>query len=217
MTPTEQSRAARALAARAPVIPVLVIDDAARAVDLATALVAGGLPVLEVTLRTPAALAAIRAMAEVPGAEVGAGTVLTRDDAARAFDSGARFAVSPGLTEALAQGCTDLGLPLLPGAVTASEVMAALDMGYDMLKFFPAEPAGGAPAIAGLGGPLPAAHFCPTGGITLANAPRYLALPNVVCVGGSWIAPVADQSAGDWAAIESRARAAAALIAPVAS
>lgn len=211
MTPAEQSRESRRLAGLAPVIPVLVIEDAAHAADLARALVAGGLPVLEVTLRTPAALDVIRAMADVPGAEVGAGTVLNGDDAKRARDAGARFAVSPGLTEGLARSCGDLGLPLLPGAVTASEVMLAIDLGYDMLKFFPAETSGGAPAIAALGGPLPRVSFCPTGGVTPENAPRYLALKNVVCVGGSWIAPPKDQAAGDWAGIEARARAAAGL------
>lgn len=211
MTPAEQSRATRALAARAPVIPVLVIEDAGRAADLGRALVAGGLPVLEVTLRTPAALAAIRAMADVPGAAVGAGTVLSGDDARRAQDAGATFAVSPGLTPALAEACVAIGLPLLPGAVTASEVMAALELGYDMLKFFPAEPAGGVPALAALGGPLPQVAFCPTGGITPANAPAYLALKSVLCVGGSWVAPAADQAKGDWGAIEARAREAAAL------
>jgi len=211
MSPEQQSRKTRALCELAPVIPVLVVDDAARAEGLATALVAGGLPVLEVTLRTPAALATIREMAGVPGGHVGAGTVLTPDDAKRAQDAGASFAVSPGLTERLARACEDIGLPLLPGAVTASEVMRAMEMGYSMLKFFPAEAAGGAKSLKSLAGPLPQAGFCPTGGVTLQNAPDYLALPNVVCVGGSWIAPDADLAAGDWAAVETRARAARAL------
>lgn len=211
MTPAEQSRESRRLAELAPVIPVLVIEDAARAADLAHALVAGGLPVLEVTLRTPAAIDAIRAMADVPGAEVGAGTVLNAEDARRARDAGARFAVAPGLTVGLARACEDIGLPLLPGAVTASEVMRALDLGYTMLKFFPAEPSGGAAALGGLAGPLPQVSFCPTGGVTPENAPRYLAQKNVVCVGGSWVASTADQAAGDWAGIEAKAREAAAL------
>lgn len=211
MTPAEQSVRIREICALAPVIPVLVIEDAAWAVPLAQALVAGGLPVLEVTLRTPAALAVIREMARVPGGHVGAGTVLTPDDAKRAQDAGASFAVSPGLTETLARACQDIGLPLLPGAVTASEVMRAMELGYSMLKFFPAEAAGGAKSLKSLAGPLPQVSFCPTGGITLANAPDYLALPNVVCAGGSWIAPDADVASGDWASIEARAREAAAL------
>lgn len=211
MTPAEQSARLRALCAAAPVVPVLVIENTAHAVPLARALVAGGLPVLEVTLRTPAAFDAIRAMAAVAGAAVGAGTVLTRDDALRARDAGARFAVSPGLTEALAAACTDAGLPLLPGAVTASEVMRAAEMGFDMLKFFPAVEAGGAAALAALAGPLPEIRFCPTGGITAANARRYLGLPNVVCVGGTWLARPEDLRSGDWAGIEARARAAAGL------
>ncbi|SIQ47825.1 2-keto-3-deoxy-phosphogluconate aldolase [Paracoccus thiocyanatus] len=211
MTPEQQSHKTRALCELAPVIPVLVVGDAGCAQGLATALVSGGLPVLEVTLRTPAALDVIRAMAQVPGGHVGAGTVLTPDDAKRARDAGASFAVSPGLTERLARACEDIGLPLLPGAATASEVMRAMELGYSMLKFFPAEAAGGAKSLRSLAGPLPQASFCPTGGVTLQNAPDYLALPNVVCVGGSWIAPDADVAAGDWAAIRGRAHAAAAL------
>lgn len=211
MTPATQSRQIGALCALAPVIPVLVIDDASRAPHLAQALVRGGLPVLEVTLRTPAALDAIAAMAHLPGAQVGAGTVITPEDARRAKEAGASFAVSPGLTDRLARACEAIGLPLLPGAVTASEVMAALERGYDMLKFFPAESAGGAGALASLGGPLPAARFCPTGGISPDNAAAYLRLPNVACVGGSWLAPASDIAAQDWAAIEGRARACAML------
>ncbi|WP_017997921.1 bifunctional 4-hydroxy-2-oxoglutarate aldolase/2-dehydro-3-deoxy-phosphogluconate aldolase [Paracoccus sp. N5] len=211
MTPEIQSQKSRALCELAPVIPVLVVGDAARAEGLATALVAGGLPVLEVTLRTPAALAVIREMAKVPGGHVGAGTVLTPDDAKRAKEAGASFAVSPGLTETLARACAEIELPLLPGAVTASEVMRAMELGYSMLKFFPAEAAGGAKSLKSLAGPLPQVSFCPTGGITLANAPDYLALPNVVCAGGSWIAPDADVASGNWQAIETRAREAAAL------
>ena len=211
MTPEIQSQKSRALCEIAPVIPVLVVGDAARAEGLATALVAGGLPVLEVTLRTPAALEVIREMAKVPGGHVGAGTVLTPDDAKRAKDAGASFAVSPGLTETLARACADIGLPLLPGAATASEVMRAMEMGYSMLKFFPAEAAGGTKSLKSLAGPLPQVSFCPTGGITLNSAPDYLALPNVVCVGGSWIAPDAEVASGDWRAIEARAREAFAL------
>lgn len=211
MTPAEQSRQTLALCQLAPVIPILVVKDAARAEGLATALIQGGLPVLEVTLRSDAALDAIRAMSKVAGGHVGAGTVLTRDDVMRAKEAGAGFAVSPGATDALIRACEEAALPLLPGAVTASEVMRALDYGYDMLKFFPAEAAGGTATIKALGGPLPRARFCPTGGITPARAPDYLSLANVVCCGGSWIAPDAEVANADWAAIEQKARAAAAL------
>ncbi|MDO5619945.1 MAG: bifunctional 4-hydroxy-2-oxoglutarate aldolase/2-dehydro-3-deoxy-phosphogluconate aldolase [Paracoccus sp. (in: a-proteobacteria)] len=211
MTPQEQSRKSRALCQIAPVIPVIVIRDAARAEGLARALVAGGTPVLEVTLRSDAALDAIRAMAAVQGGYVGAGTVLTPDDAKRAKDAGASFAVSPGLTDRLIDACTDIGLPLLPGTATASEVMRAMEAGYDMLKFFPAEAIGGAPALKSLGGPLPQVSFCPTGGISPKNAGDYLALPNVICCGGSWLASDADIGAGNWDQIEQRARDAAAL------
>lgn len=211
MTPADQSARTRALAALAPVIPVIVIRDAAHAPRLAEALVAGGLPALEVTLRTEGALAAIRAMADVPGGEVGAGTVLTRDDAMRARDAGARFAVAPGLTERLAAACEEIGLPLLPGVNSPSEAMRAAEMGYDMLKFFPAEPAGGVPMLRAMHGPLPRLSFCPTGGITAANANAYLSLPNVPCVGGSWVVPDAAVTAGDWAGIERLAREARAL------
>ncbi|MFV0300911.1 MAG: bifunctional 4-hydroxy-2-oxoglutarate aldolase/2-dehydro-3-deoxy-phosphogluconate aldolase [Paracoccus sp. (in: a-proteobacteria)] len=211
MTPQEQSQKSRALCQIAPVIPVIVIREAAKAADLAQALVTGGTPVLEITLRTEAALAAIRAMASVEGGHVGAGTVLTPDDAKRAQDAGATFAVSPGLTDRLIDACSEIGLPLLPGCVTASEVMRALEAGYDMLKFFPAEAVGGVPALKSLAGPLPRAHFCPTGGVSPANANDYLDLPNVVCVGGSWIVTDADVGAGNWGAIEARSRAAASL------
>ena len=211
MTPEIQSQKTRALCQLAPVIPVIVIKDAAHAADLARALVAGGLPVLEVTLRSDAALDSIRAMSRIEGGHVGAGTVLTPDDAKRAKDAGASFAVSPGLTDRLIQACADLDLPLLPGAVTASEVMRASDAGFDMLKFFPAEAVGGAPALKSLAGPLPRVSFCPTGGVSPQNADSYLSLPNVVCVGGSWIVTDADVAAGNWQAIEDRARTAAAL------
>lgn len=211
MTPAQQSEKTRELCRLAPVIPVIVIKDAAHAEDLAQALVAGGTPVLEVTLRSDAALDSIRAMAGVEGGYAGAGTVLTPDDAKRAKDAGAKFAVSPGLTDRLIAACEDLDLPLLPGAVTASEVMRAADAGFDMLKFFPAEAVGGAPALKSLAGPLPKISFCPTGGVSPQNARDYLSLPNVVCVGGSWIVTDADVAAGNWKAIEDRARAATAL------
>ncbi|SCY13231.1 bifunctional 4-hydroxy-2-oxoglutarate aldolase/2-dehydro-3-deoxy-phosphogluconate aldolase [Paracoccus tibetensis] len=211
MTPELQSQKTRSLCRLAPVIPVIVIKDAAAGADLARALVAGGLPVLEVTLRSEAALDAIRAMSAVEGGHVGAGTVLTPDDARRAKDAGATFAVSPGLTDRLIDACAEIELPLLPGAVTASEVMRAADAGFDMLKFFPAEAVGGAPALKSLAGPLPRISFCPTGGVTTGNAASYLSLPNVVCVGGSWIVTDADVGSGNWQAIETRAREAAAL------
>ena len=171
----------------------------------------GGLPVLEVTLRTPAALDVISRMARIPGAHVGAGTVLTPDDLHRAQDAGAGFAVSPGATDRLIRAAEDAALPLLPGAVTASEVMRAADHGYRMLKFFPAEAAGGARALKSLASPLPHVSFCPTGGIGAANAPDYLALPNVRCVGGSWVVPDRDLAQGNWDGIRALARAAAGL------
>ena len=211
MTPDLQSQKTRALCELAPVIPVLVVADAAKAGGLATALVAGGLPVLEVTLRTRAALDVIREMAKVPGGHVGAGTVLTPDDVKRAKDAGASFAVSPGATERLVRACEEAELPLLPGSATASEVMRAMEWGYSMLKFFPAEAAGGAKMLKSLGGPLPQVSFCPTGGVSPTNARDYLSLSNVICVGGSWISPDAEVAAGNWAAIEARAREARAL------
>ena len=170
MTPMAQSAATREIASRAPIIPVLVLDDAASAAALAHALVAGGLPALEVTLRTPAALDAIRAMADVAGGIVGAGTLLSPDDIRVAKDAGARFGVSPGATPRLIAASIEIGLPLLPGAATASEVMALWEQGYDMMKFFPAEAAGGAPALKAIGAPIPQVRFCPTGGISLKNA-----------------------------------------------
>lgn len=209
--PATASARLRELAALAPVIPVLVIDDAAQAQPLAEALVAGGLPVLEVTLRTAAAPEAIRAMTGVPGAIVGAGTVITPRDVQTARAAGAQFAVSPGATDALLDACEEADLPLLPGAATASEAMALLARGYDMLKFFPAESVGGAAALKALGAPLPQISFCPTGGVSVANAPEYLALPTVPCVGGSWVAPKALVAAGDWAAIRALAAAASRL------
>ena len=209
MTPTEMSGFTLDLCRRAPVIPVIVIDDAAQAAPLARALVAGGLSVLEVTLRTPAALDAIREMAKVEGGIVGAGTVLNAADIAAAQSAGARFAVSPGATDTLLSDCEAAGLPLLPGAATATEAMRLLERGYDMQKFFPAEAAGGVAALRAIGGPLPRIGFCPTGGIGPDNAVDYLSLPNVPCVGGSWVAPSAPIEAGDWGAIEALARAGA--------
>ncbi len=196
----------------APVIPVLTIERVADAVPLARALVAGGLPVLEITLRTDAALAAASAiMAEVPDAVVGLGTLLTAADVERAQRIGARFGVSPGLTEPLVGAARDAGLPFLPGVATASEAMRAMEQGHTHLKFFPAEPAGGIAALKALGAPLQELRFCPTGGITAATAPDYLALSNVLCIGGSWLATKSDIATGAWGEIAERARAAAAL------
>ncbi|OYX44277.1 MAG: keto-deoxy-phosphogluconate aldolase [Rhodobacterales bacterium 32-67-9] len=211
MIPAEQSRRAAEICALAPVVPVLVIDRIEDAAPLARALVAGGLPALEVTLRTPAALDAIREMAEVPGGMVGAGTLLTPADVKAAKAAGARFGVSPGATDRLLAACEDEGLPLLPGAATATEVMALLEKGYTVQKFFPAEASGGAKALASIGAPIPQVRFCPTGGIGPKNVADYLGLPNVLCVGGSWVAPKDLVAAGDWAAIEALARAASAL------
>lgn len=211
MTPMAQSAATREIASRAPIIPVLVLDDAASAAALAHALVAGGLPALEVTLRTACALDAIRAMADVPGGIVGAGTLLSPQDIRAAKEAGAKFGVSPGATPRLIAAAIEIGLPLLPGAATASEVMALWEQGYYMLKFFPAEAAGGAPALKAIGAPIPQVSFCPTGGITPENAASYLALPNVICAGGSWVAPKDKIANGDWAGITALAAAAAAL------
>jgi 2-dehydro-3-deoxyphosphogluconate aldolase/(4S)-4-hydroxy-2-oxoglutarate aldolase len=174
---------------QAPVIPVLTINDLAHAVPLAEALVAGGLPVLEVTLRTSVALQAISLMARVPGVTIGAGTALNPKNAREAHQAGATFAVSPGATHQLIDCCEDLGLPLLPGAASASEIMRLVDRGFDLMKFFPAAAAGGVAALRSFGAPLPQVHFCPTGGISQESARDYLALSNVACVGGSWVAP----------------------------
>lgn len=196
------------LLAIAPVIPVLVIDDVAHARPLAEALVAGGLPVIEVTLRTPAAVDAIRAMQSVAGAIVGAGTVLDPGQMAEALDAGARFIVSPGLSEILGGAARGRKVPFLPGVATASDIMRGLEMGFRHFKFFPAVAAGGIAALKALCAPFATAHFCPTGGITAATAPDWLALPQVRCVGGSWVAPPGQP---DFAAIRAAATAAAAL------
>lgn len=201
-----------ALLSRARVVPVLVIDEAAQAVPLARALVAGGLPVLEITLRTAAAPEAIRRIAaEVPEAVVGAGTVLTAADLATARDAGARFIVSPGGTDALYAATAEAGLPFLPGVATASEVMRGLEAGLTCFKAFPAAAIGGPATVAALGGPFPQARFCPTGGIRPDTAASYLRLPNVVAIGGTWLAPRDALAAGDWARIEALAAAARAL------
>ncbi|MFC8821757.1 bifunctional 4-hydroxy-2-oxoglutarate aldolase/2-dehydro-3-deoxy-phosphogluconate aldolase [Streptomyces rochei] len=196
----------------APVVPVVVVDDLADAVPLARALVAGGLPAIEVTLRTPVALDAIRAIAaEVPDAVVGAGTVVTAEQVAEVVAAGARFLVSPGWTDALLTAMRDSGVPFLPGVSTTSEVVALLERGVREMKFFPAEAAGGTAYLKALAAPLPQARFCPTGGIGPASAPRYLALPNVGCVGGSWMLPKDAVADRDWGCVEALALEAAGL------
>jgi 2-dehydro-3-deoxyphosphogluconate aldolase / (4S)-4-hydroxy-2-oxoglutarate aldolase len=211
MTPALQSQKAAEICNLAPVVPVLVIDDLAHARPLAEALVTGGLPALEVTLRTPVALDAIRAMAEVPGGVVGAGTLMTPADVKAAKAAGAMFGVSPGATDRIIAACEDEGLPLLPGAATATEIMTLLEKGYTVQKFFPAEQAGGAAYLKSIGSPIPQVKFCPTGGISLKIAPDYLGLKNILCVGGSWVAPKEAMAKGDWAEVTRLAREATAL------
>ena len=206
-TPSESS-----LVSRVPVVPVVVVDDLAHAVPVARALVAGGLPVIELTLRTPVALDAIRAIAsEVPEILVGAGTIVTPGQAKEALDAGAQFLVSPGSTPSLLGAMADTGLPFLPGTATVSEVLTVLEAGYTELKFFPAEASGGAAFLKSIASPVPAARFCPTGGITPASAASYLSLPNVGCVGGSWLTPADALAAGDWDRVARLASEAAAL------
>jgi len=196
----------------APVIPVIVLHEVAHAVPMARALVAGGIRMLEVTLRTPQALACMEAIArDVPEAVVGAGTVRSAADAQAAQMAGARFAVSPGYTHAVGRACQELGLPLLPGVATGSEIMMAQEDGYTELKFFPALQAGGIPMLKAWGGPFGDVKFCPTGGVTPQNAADFLALPNVACVGGSWLVPADALAQGDWARIEALAREASAF------
>ena len=186
----------------APVIPVIVLNDVAHAVPLARALVAGGIRMLEVTLRTPQALECIERIAkEVPDAVIGAGTIRTAADAQAAAKAGALFGVSPGYTRAVGQACRDAGLALLPGVATGSEIMMAQEDGFTELKFFPAMQAGGPAMLKAWSGPFFDVKFCPTGGVTLQNAPEFLALPNVICVGGSWIVPVDAMQSGDWGRI----------------
>nr|WP_300052306.1 bifunctional 4-hydroxy-2-oxoglutarate aldolase/2-dehydro-3-deoxy-phosphogluconate aldolase [uncultured Nocardioides sp.] len=195
-----------------PVVPVVVLDDLDHAVPVARALVAGGLPVIELTLRTPVALDAIAAIAaEVPEILVGAGTITSPELVSRAVKAGAQFLVSPGTTPALLREMAWAGVPFLPGTATVSEAMAVLEAGYSEMKFFPAEASGGAAYLKSLASPLPAARFCPTGGITAASAPSYLSLPNVGCVGGSWLTPPDALAAGDWDRVAALAREAAAL------
>jgi 2-dehydro-3-deoxyphosphogluconate aldolase/(4S)-4-hydroxy-2-oxoglutarate aldolase len=201
-----------------PVMPVVVIDRVEQAVPLARALMAGGIRVVEVTLRTACALDAMREIrAAVPEMVVGAGTVLNARDLEAARQAGAAFAVSPGATEALLEAGRDPAIPLLPGVMTPSDVVRALEHGYDTCKLFPARVAGGVPMLSSLAGPFPQLRFCPTGGIDPSGAHEYLALPNVLCVGGTWIAPARLVAAGDWAGIEAHARGAASLHRPAKS
>jgi 2-dehydro-3-deoxyphosphogluconate aldolase / (4S)-4-hydroxy-2-oxoglutarate aldolase len=200
------------LAAHGPVIPVIVIERLEDAVPMARALVDGGVRVLEITLRTPIALQCMAAISgAVPQAILGAGTVRNANDARAAFKAGCRFAVSPGYTEALGRACRDIGLPLLPGVATASEVMTANADGFHFLKFFPASAAGGIPMLKALSGPFPDVTFCPTGGISVDTAPQFLALPNVKVCGGSWLTPADAVASGDWARITALARQASLL------
>ncbi len=205
---SDLSAPVEALMRMAPVIPVLVIDDVAHAVPIAQALVAGGLPVLEVTLRTACALEVIREMKQVPGAVVGAGTVLNPKDLDAAIEAGSEFIVSPGLTKKLGKAAISAGIPLLPGTANASDIMTGLDLGFTRFKFFPAVASGGIAALKAIAAPFGQVRFCPTGGITLETAPDWLAIDPVICVGGSWMVP---KGAPDPAAIEAAARAAKAL------
>lgn len=199
-----------------PVLPVVVIEDAAQAAHLARTLLLAGVRSIEVTLRTPAALDAIRAIAaDVPEIAIGAGTVLSEADLDAAIDAGARYALSPGGSSKLLKHAREAPIPFIPGVATASEIMRGLELGYTCFKFFPAEQLGGVAAVKALAGPLPQARFCPTGSITPEKAGAYLALPNVLCVGGSWIAPRDAIKAGDWAAIEYAAQQAEALGGPL--
>lgn len=211
MTPMQMSKQTKTLCNLAPVIPVLVVHDAAHARPLAEALIGGGLPVLEVTLRTPAALEVIQEMSKVKGGSVGAGTLLTPQDVQNAVSAGARFGVSPGATDRLLSSCEEENLPLLPGAATSSEIMRLCERGYTIQKFFPAEANGGVAALKSIAAPLPQVSFCPTGGISSNNVNEYLGLENTLCVGGSWVAPIDLVKDEKWEKIEILARAAAKL------
>ncbi|MGV6839715.1 MAG: bifunctional 4-hydroxy-2-oxoglutarate aldolase/2-dehydro-3-deoxy-phosphogluconate aldolase [Planktomarina sp.] len=212
MTPDQMTPIIAATCRKAPVVPVIVIDDVKHARPLAESLVSGGLPALEVTLRTPVALEAISEMAKVEGAIPGVGSLRTPDDVKRAKEAGAQFGVSPGATPTLLNAAETHDMPLLPGCATASEAMALLERGYEILKFFPASINGGPKAMAAISAPLPQIKFCPTGGVSLQNAPDYLALPCTLCVGGSWVAPKSLMAAGDWKAITELAQEAATLM-----
>ncbi len=206
MDPYQASKETKKICQLAPVIPVLVVHDADMAKPLAEALISGGLPVLEVTLRTQSALKVISEMAKVPGGVVGAGTITKSIDAKDAINAGANFAVSPGSTDNILEACEQLNLPILPGAATSTEIMHLFDLGYSVQKFFPAEVIGGQAALRAIGGPLPNVKFCPTGGITVNNAKDYLKLENTLCVGGSWVAPQKLIENKDWKSITDLAR-----------
>jgi 2-dehydro-3-deoxyphosphogluconate aldolase/(4S)-4-hydroxy-2-oxoglutarate aldolase len=211
-TPENRAERVDELLGRAPVLPVITIEDLEQAVPLARTLVEAGLPVLELTLRTPVALQAIALIArEVPGAIIGAGTVLNAQELAAVFEAGAVFAISPGATEALYLAAQQAPIPLIPAVATASELMRGLEHGHQRFKFFPAAPAGGTASLRAFGGPFSQVRFCPTGGIDASSAPQYLALPNVITVGGSWMLPSAALRSGDWAAIGALARECAGL------
>jgi 2-dehydro-3-deoxyphosphogluconate aldolase/(4S)-4-hydroxy-2-oxoglutarate aldolase len=207
----QDAAAIRSILSLAPVVPVIVLDDVSKARPLAEALVAGGLPALEVTLRTPNALKVIAEMGKVAGAIVGSGTVRSAVHMKQSVDAGCRFMVSPGLSPRILDAADDIGIPLLPGIATPSEAMTAAERGYSFLKFFPAEANGGAPVLKAFASPFADITFCPTGGIDAAKAGTYLALPNVICVGGSWVMPADAIAAGDWSRIEALAREASAL------
>ena len=207
----QDANAIRSILSLAPVVPVIILDDVAQARPLAEALVAGGLPVLEVTLRTPNALKVMEEMAKVKGPIVGSGTVRNAGHMKASVDAGCRFMVSPGASPRLLDAADDVSIPLLPGIGTPTEAMAAAERGYSFLKFFPAEALGGAPVLKAFASPLPDITFCPTGGIDPAKAKTYLGLPNVICVGGSWIMPADALASGDFARIESLAREASLL------
>ena len=211
ITPQDASAKALEICQLAPIVPVLVVEDASIAQELARALVSGGLPALEVTLRTDAALEVIAEMAKVEGGVVGAGTLLTPTDVTAAVAAGAQFGVSPGATDTLLVACEAADLPLLPGAATASESMRLLERGYTVQKFFPAEASGGAAALKAIGSPIPQVRFCPTGGVSPKNADDYLSLSNTICAGGSWVCPKDLINARDWAAITELAKAASQL------
>ena len=207
----QDAAAIRSILSLAPVVPVIILDDVTQARPLAEALVAGGLPILEVTLRTPNALKVMEEMGRVEGAIVGSGTVRNALHMKQSVDAGCRFMVSPGISPRILDAADEIGIPLLPGIATPSEAMTAAERGYGFLKFFPAEANGGAPVLKAFASPIPDVTFCPTGGIDAAKAKTYLALPNVICVGGSWIMPSDALAANDWGRIEALAREAAAL------
>ena len=207
----QDAEAIRSILSLAPVIPVIILDDVSQARPLAEALVAGGLPILEVTLRTPNALKVMAEMAKVTGAIVGSGTVRNATHMQQSVDAGCRFMVSPGISPRILDAADDIGIPLLPGIGTPSEAMTASERGYWFLKFFPAEALGGAPVLKAFASPLSDIKFCPTGGLDPVKAKTYLALPNVICVGGSWMMPADALASGDWARIEALAREASAL------